>query len=83
VKAPLTEWRAADLQGGIALDSEQACKDVRSKMTSNAKDLLHDAPRDLENMPLQTSEQAGGWVFALEALASRCVPSDDPNIKAK
>lgn len=83
VKAPLTEWRAANLQGGTALDSEQACEDVRSKMTLKAKDLLRDAPRDLENMPLQASEQAGNWIFGLEAAASRCVSSDDPNLKAK
>jgi hypothetical protein len=83
VSAPLTEWRAADLQTGTTLDSAQTCEDIRSKMTSAAKKFALDAPTDIENMPMETSEQAGKWIFALEIAKSRCIASDDPRLKAQ
>jgi len=66
--APLTEWRAAALENGTTLDSQRMCENSRSALASNAKKLLLDAPADIEKMPLATSERAGKWVFALEAI---------------
>ena len=83
VKAALTEWRPSNLQGETTFDSEERCEAARSSLASKTKDLLRGAPNDIENRPLQTDEQSGKWIFALEVAASRCVSSDDPNLKAK
>jgi hypothetical protein len=81
VAAPLTEWRQMQLENGTKLDSESVCEDTRSTMVSKTKNLLADAPTDLEKMPLENNESAGNWVFALEAARSRCIASDDPRLK--
>jgi hypothetical protein len=83
VAAPLTEWRAAALENGTTLDSERICENSRSVLASNAKKLLLGAPANIEEKPLDTSERAGTWVFALEAIKSRCIASDDPRLKTK
>ena len=81
--AALTEWRPMQLENGATLDSERSCENFRSTMASNAKNLLLNAPPDLEKMPLENSERASKWVFALGINNSRCVASDDPRLKSQ
>jgi hypothetical protein len=83
VAAPLTEWRAAQLENGTTLDSEAECENFRSTVASNAKKLLLNAPPDLGKLPLERSERAAKWIFALGMIKSRCIASGDPRLKAK
>src|SRR5258708_5789833 len=82
VAAPLTEWRPMQMENGATLDSKHGCENLRSTIVSKAKDLLLNAPPDLRKMPLDKSESAGNWIFALGITNSRCMASDDPRLKA-
>jgi len=80
--APLREWQA--MRGQTEAESgefvtEHDCEEYRSKMILDAKErLLADAPANAGNLPASSSTVK--WVFALGALASRCVSRDDPRI---
>jgi hypothetical protein len=83
--APLRQWNA--LQGDKVGDSgafptKSECEEYRSKTIVDVKRrLLIDAPPDVEKMPSET--RTVKWTFALGALKSRCVSSNDPRLKAK
>src|SRR5882762_6466185 len=49
--APLTEWRPNQDQVP-SYDSKQACERFRAANEVNARNLLHDAPSDIERMTL-------------------------------
>ncbi|MGA7870780.1 MAG: hypothetical protein WCA22_07755 [Candidatus Binatus sp.] len=83
VGAPLTEWRPMDLGKASTFDSESACQNARSEMESKAEGLLVGAPADLAKRPLEKTETAGKWVFALEVSQSRCIATDDPQLSSK
>jgi len=83
VDAPLTEWRPMQLEKRPAYDSERACENFRSKMIAKAKDFIIGAPPDLEQRPLEKSETAGKWIFAMEANQSRCIASNDPGLNGQ
>jgi hypothetical protein len=78
--AALVEWRPME---GPTFDSKSACENARSNMESKAKDLLVGAPPDLAKRPLEKTETAGKWIFALEINQSRCITTDDPGLKGK
>lgn len=85
VAAPLSQWQpmgAENVGDSGAFSSKAACKDWQAKMILDAKNrLLIDAPPDVEKMPSET--RTVKWTFALGALKSRCVSSNDPRLKAK
>lgn len=58
-----TESRAADLQSETAVDSEGTCKDVRTKMASESKNLGPDAPTNIKDAP-QTHAHLEWSMFA-------------------
>jgi hypothetical protein len=78
--AAMTEWRPME---GPTFDSKSACENARSNIELKAKDLLVGAPPDLAKRPLEKTETAGKWIFALEVNQSRCVATDDPGLKGK
>jgi hypothetical protein len=78
--AALNEWRPMEEP---TFDSKNACENARSNMELKAKDLLVGAPPDLAKRPLEKTETAGKWIFALEANQSRCIATDDPGLKGK
>jgi len=78
--AALTEWRPME---GPTFDSESACENARSNLTSHAKDMLVGVPGDLANRPLEKTETDGKWVVALEVNQSRCISTNDPGLKPK
>ncbi len=82
--APLLQWqpmRGEKAGESGAFATRQECEEYRSKMISDAKVKLLDAPSGVENMPSETSTVK--WTFALGALKSQCVASGDPRLKAK
>lgn len=84
VSAPIVQWQAMGGQkvgesGVFATKSD--CEDYRSKMIPDAKEKLLDAPRDVEQLPSRTATVK--WTFALGALKSRCISTDDPQLRPK
>jgi len=78
--APMKAWQAMQGPSGPAYVSKQECEDFRSRMVSDAKKILLTAPPGLGKMVSTVATVK--WAFALEAVKSQCIASDDPRLKA-
>jgi hypothetical protein len=84
VSAPIEQWQEmrGEKEGESgAFRTKHECNDYRSKMLTDAKDKLLDAPPNVASMPSET--RTIKWTFALGALSSKCIASDDSRLKAK
>jgi hypothetical protein len=82
VAASLSTWQAMrgdkdDASGAFSTKLE--CEDYRAQMVRDAKMALLDAPPNVAQMPSET--RTIKWTFALGALKSICIASDDSRFK--
>ncbi len=82
--APLAQWQKGWFeQNGKrfdSFDSRQACEDFSSKEIVEARKILRDAPRGIEQMP--SERRFVGWAYFLGAIHQQCIASDDPRLKS-